>query len=142
MRYRMRALTAIAGGMLMLCVGAAIVVALATEGRDLILPEATAVEIMHPLSADIHIVYRLPPQQTLQDLKAHMARHQWQRVRLTRPNCGQALFVRRIIFDLVHEQAVVDLDAAAHGTVDIYVTRSLTERLPLQPGRCWAVPVP
>jgi hypothetical protein len=103
--------------------GAGLLVAWASDGRDLIVPGATNVQISGRGTARLRVTYNLPPNMRLYSLRQHFAHQGWRRLVRENGDRPGPTFTRRIWFGVVREVVVVNPRPASRQTADISLVR-------------------
>jgi hypothetical protein len=103
--------------------GAGLLVAWANEGRDLVVPGATNVQISGRGTARLHVIYDLPPNLRQNHLSQHFRQQGWRRVTFQDADRPGPAFTRRLWFGVVREVVVINLQPTARQTADISMAR-------------------
>ena len=121
---RVTLLLALAGVCLLttLC-GAGLLIAWANEGRDLVVPGATNVQISGRGTARLRVTYDLPPNIRLQGLRQHFTQQGWRRVRLENYDRPGPAYTRLLWFGVVREVVLINPRTTAYQSADISLAR-------------------
>ena len=95
----------------------------ASQGKDLILPGASSVQIDRSGVTRLQITYRLSPRQTRQQVRRHLIQQGWTQITTQNINRLDWAFTRRLWFDIAREIAIVSLSSENHRDVTISVGR-------------------
>jgi hypothetical protein len=105
--------------------GAGAMAAWANEGRDLIVPGATNIQISGRGTARLRVTYDLPANIRLQGLRQHFAQQGWRRIRLENFDRPGPAFTRLLWFGIVREVVLINPQSTAHQAADISLARCL-----------------
>ena len=103
--------------------GTGLLTAWKNEGRDLIVPGATNIQISGRGTARLRVTYDLPPTIRLQGLRQHFTQQGWRRVRLENYDRPGPAFTRLLWFGVVREVVLINPQSTAHQTADISLAR-------------------
>jgi hypothetical protein len=103
--------------------GAGLLVAWSNEGRDLIVPGATNIQISGRGTARLRVTYELPPNIRLQGLRQHFAQQGWRRVRLENYDRPGPAYTRLLWYGIVREVVLINPQTTAYRTADISLAR-------------------
>jgi hypothetical protein len=105
--------------------GAGLLAAWADEGRDLIVPGATNIQISGRGTARLRVTYDLPPNVRLQSLRQHFTQQGWRRIRLENYDRPGPAFTRLLWFGVVREVVMINPRSTAYQAADISLARCL-----------------
>ena len=105
--------------------GAGLLVAWGNEGRDLVVPGATNVQIGGRGTARLHVTYDLPPNLRLSQVSQHFRQQGWRRITFQDIDRAGPAFTRLLWFGVMREVVVINLRTSARQTADISLARCL-----------------
>jgi len=123
MRRMMLALALAAVCASTLICGAGMLLTWVSDGRDLVAPGATAVQISGRGTTHLHVVYTLPPNLRLHSLSQHFEQQGWRRITINNFDRPGPAFARLTWFGTVREVIVVNPRPATRDTADISLAR-------------------
>ena len=103
--------------------GAGLLVAWASDGRDLIVPGASNIQISGRGTARLHVTYDLPPDIRLQGLRQHFTQQGWRRIRLENYDRPGPAYTRLLWFGVVREVILINPGTTARNIADISLAR-------------------
>jgi hypothetical protein len=110
----------------LLC-GAGLVRAWFGQGQELVMQGAMNVQFDRRGASRLHITYRLPPEQSLDDLRRFLLQQGWRKPRL--PNMDRETlmtFVRPVWANQIREILIITIDPRNRRQVDLQFGRCVT----------------